>query len=152
MTQPIYLVIGCPGSGKSWVCEQLRDQYAYVRHDDYLNGGYLDAIKTIHKVTTKPLLIETPFSISQVKDPLEKAALPVVPVFIQEHHDVIRKRYRERGSGDLPAGHLARQLTYRQRAQLWQSFQGTSQQVLEYLKNAAPLVIEEKFPRETNQN
>lgn len=148
MTQPIYLVIGCPGSGKSWVCEQLRDQYEYVPHDSYLNNAlHIEATVRAAKTATKPLLIETPFSVSQIKDPLEKG-FRVVPVFIQEHHEVIRKRYKERGSGDLPAGHLARQLTYRQRAQLWQSFQGTSQQVLEYLRNATPLVIEEKFPWE----
>lgn len=145
----IYMVIGCPGSGKSWVCNQLRELYDYMPHDDYILGEkstalYIDAIKAMHRRALKPLLIETPFSISQIKDPLEKQGFRIVPVFIQEHPDVIRTRYRERGSGDLPYGHLSRQATYAERAKLWQSFVGTSAQVLAYLKNAAPK--QEKYP------
>src|SRR3981189_320255 len=116
----IYMVIGCPGSGKSWVCEQLKNLYDYVPHDNYLMGSkstslYIEAIIAMQKGARKPLLIETPFSVSQIKDPLEKRGLRITPVFIQEHPDVIRKRYRERDGTDIPAGHLSRQTTYAER-------------------------------------
>lgn len=147
----IFMVIGCPGSGKSWVCEQLRDRFDYVPHDDYAMGVkstllYVEAIIAMHRDARKPLLIETPFSVSQIKEPLEAKGFHITPVFIQEHPDVIRDRYRARGSGDLPAGHLSRQKTYAKRATEWQSFQGTSNEVLDFLKNAAP--ARERFPWE----
>lgn len=132
---PIYMVIG---SGKSWVCEQLTELFHYVRHDSSIGGDYLAEIKRQAKLATKPLLIETPFSVSQIKDPLEEAGFRIVPVFIQEHPDVIRQRYREREFKNIPEGHLARQATYAQRACNWDAFEGTSAQVLAYLRNAVP--------------
>jgi hypothetical protein len=142
----IYMVIGCPGSGKSWVCQQLVTQYAYVAHDSFIGENYVNAIKRYAEHADKPLLIETPFSISQVKEPLETAGFNVTPLFIQEHNDVIRKRYREREGKDIPPGHLARQLTYEQRAVAWHAFQGTSEQVLDRLKQLVP--VGKKFPWE----
>lgn len=151
MAVAVYMVVGCPGSGKSWVCGQLREHFDYMPHDDYMMGSksrqlYTEAILAMHRSgTRKPLLIETPFSMSQLIDPLEKAGVCVTPVFIIEKHDVIRERYRKRGSGEIPAGHLSRQLTYEQRAHEQQAFRGTSAQVLAYLKNLAPLQ-EHRYP------
>lgn len=132
----IYMVIGCPGSGKSWVCNQLADRFEYMKHDDYPNHtAYVSAISL--RNNTKPLLIETPFSVSQIKESLEKKGFVIVPVFIQEHPDVVRQRYREREGKEIPAGHLSRQNTYAERATAWQAYSGTSAQVLDYLRNAA---------------
>jgi hypothetical protein len=133
-TNLVFMVIGCPGSGKSWVCEQLKDRFHYVPHDAFLGVGYLRAIDKQLRIATKPLLIEAPFSISQIKDPLERAGFTVTPVFIQEAHAVIRARYRAREGKDIPPGHLTRQHTYQQRANLLGAFQGTSSEVLTHLK------------------
>ncbi len=135
MTQPIYMVVGCPGSGKSWVCAQLREQFEYVRHDNFLNTNiYISAIQQAHAKATKPLLIETPFSMSQLLEPLQSHGSKVECVFIQEVPGVIEARYRARESKIIPAGHLARQRTYAERAKAMQAFVGTSAQVLEYLR------------------
>lgn len=134
----IYMVIGCPSSGKSWVCNQLRDRYHYVSHDDYLDMSYLSAIVRESATAKKPLLIEAPFSISQLKDPLEEDGYNVTPVFIQESEATIKSRYLEREGKPIPDGHVSRQKTYAERAKLWHSFAGTSEQVLAYLKNAVP--------------
>ncbi len=142
----IYMVIGRPGSGKSWVCEQLRNQYRYVRHDDYIERNYVNEIIGEARIDGKPLLIETPFSVSQIKDPLEAKGFHVTPVFIKEDFDVVRKRYQKREGKPIPEGHLTRQNTYAERAKLWQSYIGTSAEVLAYLRNAAP---REKMPWET---
>lgn len=150
MTLPriyVYMVIGCPGAGKTWVCRQLASLYNYIPHDDYRDvNRYLEAIRRNAEVATRPLLIETPFSVSQIKEPLEAKGFHVVPVFIIEHPDVIRARYREREGKPIPEGHLTRQNTYWHRAQDWQAFTGTSAHVLEYLKDAAPKPV--KWPWE----
>jgi hypothetical protein len=136
----VYMVIGCPGSGKTWVCAQLIRQYQYVRHDSFIGANYVAEIVRQSKTAAKPLLIETPFSVSQIKDPLELQGFRVTPVFIQELPIVIMKRYLAREGKPIPTGHLARQTTYMARALEWQSFHGTSDAVLAYLKNAVPEV------------
>lgn len=128
-----YLVVGCPGSGKSWVCDQLKQMFRYVPHDMFINKDYLDAIQR-SKDTDKPLLIETPFSISQIKEPLEKRGFQVEPVFIQEKPETIAERYKARENRDIPKGHLTRQQTYASRAKEANAFSGTSSEVLEHLK------------------
>lgn len=133
----IFLVVGCPGSGKSWVCDQLKNKYQYVRHDDF-KIGYVDEIAKQAKTATKPLLIETPFSVSQVKEPLEKQGFEVVPVYIQEDASVIKQRYRAREGKDIPAGHLSRQATYAQRAAAQGAFSGSSTEILARLHSAVP--------------
>jgi predicted ABC-type ATPase len=145
----VYMVIGCPGAGKSWVCNQLRERYEYVRHDDHMTStnAYLEAIRRASETATKPLLIETPFSVSQIKEPLEKKGFVVTPVFIIEHPDVIRERYRAREGKPIPDGHLTRQNTYWHRSQDWQAYAGTAAAVLDYLKHAAP-APERKWPWE----
>lgn len=137
----IYMVVGCPGAGKSWVCEQLTDKFKYVHHDGfiYLKTGpkaYVDAILEAaeDEKNKKPILIEAPFSISQTKDPLEAKGYPVECVYIIEDHRVIADRYKKRDSKEIPRGHLTRQNTYLQRAKNSKAFTGTSDEVLEHLK------------------
>lgn len=138
--QPVYLVVGCPGSGKSWVCDQLKDLFTYVHHD--LHIGMAGEIYTFHlnraaNRSPRPILAEAPFSISAMKGPLESVGIRVIPVFIQEDPDVIKRRHRKREGRSIPVGHLTRQKTYALRAKQWKAFIGTSEEVLEHLKKEA---------------
>lgn len=153
MTKQIYMVVGVPCSGKSWVCEQLRDRFHYVRHDDYIDRDYVNEIVRVANSTrmlpaAKPLLIETPFSMSQILEPLEKAGFNVTPVFILETREVLRDRYRAREGTPIPQGHLTRQDTYRVRASHMQAFRGTSSEVLRYLQSLSQYNTGFKWPWE----
>lgn len=135
-----FMVVACPGAGKTWVCEQLKELFDYVHHDLFIGmegDRYVREIIARSQNATKPLLIEAPFSISQIKDPLERAGFQITPVFIQEDPKVISDRYMAREKKEIPKGHLTRQETYRQRANEWGAFRGTSTQVLEHLKRKA---------------
>jgi hypothetical protein len=128
---PIYLLAGTPGSGKTWVCKQLEDKFDYLAHDDFPNPKtYISAIKRLASFATKPILIETPFSVSTFTD-----SLPVTPVFIIESEEVTKSRYEARDNKPIPQGHLSRIKTYIDRAKELNAFSGTSEQVLEYLKS-----------------
>lgn len=136
--KPVYLVIGVPSSGKSWIASQLTS-FTYVHHDGYI--GHINQprvyVKEIVKqamVSDKPILAEAPFSISQIKDPLEARGIKVIPVFIIEDHKVLNDRYWERERKPIPQGHLTRQQTYKKRATEWKSFMGTSSECLEFLR------------------
>ena len=134
--QPIYLVAGSPGSGKSWVCEQLTDIFHYIPHDDYINKerSYHDTLKLMAKSGNKPVLTETPFSVSTIKEKLERSGFPVITVFIVEPPEVLAKRYQQRKGEEIPKGHLTRQETYKSRSKEWRCFCGTSSEVLTQLK------------------
>ncbi len=138
--QPIYLVVGVPGSGKSWVCEQLQKEFVYVHHDGFIGHinqpeVYVKAILDKAQDATKPLLTEAPFSIRSIKDPLVHAGYKVIPVFIIEKDEVVSARYLKREGKPIPKGHLTRVKTYEQRAKESGAFRGTSAEVLKHLKS-----------------
>ncbi len=133
--QTVYLLVGTPGSGKTWVAKQLTEKYEVVQHDDYIKGGYLEAVEKQARRSPKPVLAETPFSISEIKKPLEDRGIRVVPVFILESEDVTASRYLGRERKAIPQGHLTRINTYRQRAVEMRAAQGTSIEILEHLRN-----------------
>ena len=132
-----YLVIGIPASGKTWVCTRLSDVYEYWPHDDWMFydrqvSRYVEHILS-KKNSPNTLLIETPFSITAIKAPLEAAGMEVIPVFIVEKPEVILTRYNARGKRDMPLGNLRRQETYEKIADEWRAFKGTSTEVLKHL-------------------
>ena len=135
MRQPIYLVVGTPGSGKSWVCNQLKEKFKYLPHDEYMNDDlYVKAAARMAGHYLSPILIETPFSVSKIYEPLLKQGFTVIPVFIIETKQVTTERYEARENKPIPKGHLSRINTYVERAREMDAFQGTSEEVLEHLK------------------
>lgn len=137
MQQPIYLVVGTPGSGKTWVCKQLETKFAYLSHDDFINQSsvdYTNAAARLADYSNVPILIETPFSVSKIVEPLMKRGFVVIPVFIIETEEVTSKRYEDREGRPIIQGHLSRIATYINRAREMGAFKGTSQEVLDYLK------------------
>lgn len=131
----IYLVVGCPGSGKSWVCSQLAGEMDYVPHDDHFTGYVSAILRRASAPDTKPLIIESPFSVNEIRGPLESAGYNVRTLYIIEPDGVIAERYQNREKRPIPPGHLTRQQTYLKRAIDQGSFHGTSQQVLEKLQS-----------------
>lgn len=131
----VYLVVGCPGSGKTWVCEQLRDKFHYVPHDAYDEKVYP---QILHAATRdmEPVLGEIPFGLSKIHQSLSHHGVRVVPVFIIENEQTLQDRYRQREGRDIITGHLTRQKTYAQRARELGAFCGTAKEVLEHLKGA----------------
>jgi len=141
MSKTLHLIVGAPGSGKTWVTKQLEDKFHLIHHDGYIYlktpGAYVDAILREAPKATKPVLIEAPFSVSQTVEPLEKAGYTIKPVFIVEDSNVHSKRYQDREKKPIPQGHLTRTQTYLARAIQGKHFYGTSEQVLKHLKEIA---------------
>jgi hypothetical protein len=131
---PIYLVVGCPGSGKTWVCEQLADRFLWAPHDEHDERDY-PRILLEGKHETMPVLGEIPFGLSKIQEEIEATGRRVIPVFIIEPDRVLRARYLAREGKPIPKGHLTRQETYRLRALAFKSFQGTAIEVLAHLKS-----------------
>lgn len=131
----VYLVCGVPGSGKSWVCEQLLNRFDYVRHDDYIQGDYTKGIVYAAKRAEKPVLGDCPFGERVLVQELEKHGLEVTPLFIVEDPQLIKKRYEARDKKPFPPQHLTRAISIKNRAREWQAFSGKPEEVLAYLKD-----------------
>jgi hypothetical protein len=129
----IYLVCGVPGSGKSWVCNQLKNLFTYVPSDDFEKGFHLDALKAASR--NKPLLTDCPFGESALRTRLENANFKVIPYFIVENLETIKSRYKSRTRKDLPKNHQTRAATILDRAKEWKAKYGTSEEVLKMLKD-----------------
>lgn len=129
------LLVGCPASGKTWVAEQVKDKYNYVAHDDHIGGDYIKAAVEAVQSSEKPVLLETPFSMSKIMEPLNMHGIFVEPVHIQDDHEKIAERYRSREGKEIPKGHLTRQNTYLSRAMDNGHFHGTPEEVLNHLRN-----------------
>ena len=135
----VYLIVGVPASGKSWLCDQLRNRFEYVPHDETIHlkdpEAYLETIHAMSFEALKPLLIEAPFSMG-IEGELSALGYNVTPVFVIEEPSVLRHRYELRGRHEdhIIKGHLSRQDTFRKRAQLRQAFAGNSTEVLEHMR------------------
>lgn len=135
----VHLIIGVPGSGKTWVCEQLDGKgFHYVAHDNYIKGNYIGALHDAARFQTCPILAEAPFSITAIKEPLERFGIWVNPVFVLTPENELHRRWHERGNVEEKTknGHISRQHTYRQRALEYRAFSGTADEVLKYLKES----------------
>ena len=132
----IYIVCGPPASGKSWVCEQLSKSFSYVPHDEYQDTKHYAKELIDAKKSDWPnkILGDCPFAERPLKEALESLGEKAEFYFIVETPEVLSERYKERGK-PIPKGHLTRLNSMPARAKEWGAFHGTSEQVLEKLKN-----------------
>lgn len=152
--QDVYLIVGVSGSGKSWVARQLADKFNYVPHDRCwthphakpaegldpkwgppgCKSTHFESLLAAAKESALPVLSEVPFAERKLREDLEKEHVHVVPVFVIEPPEVIAKRYRQREGKDLAKPALSRAISIVDRAKEWNSFFGTSDEVLKHLK------------------
>lgn len=135
--QKIYILVGSPGVGKTWVSNQLKDQYNVKEYDDYMYSkpNIYQAALINAASEDKPVLANTPFGLSDLIEALEHNRIEVIPVFIIEHPALLSQRYQQRENKPIPKGHITRQQTYYNRAIELNAFKGTSLEVLNYLKD-----------------
>lgn len=141
--QPIYLICGVPGSGKTWVCNQVADKFHFVPQENFIskdrtiapNHLHREALLTAATKENKPVIGECPFMISIMINELKARGADVRPVFVLEPEHVVKMRYERREVRPIPKQHLTRVATVRQRARQYGIFSGSSDSVLQYLKD-----------------
>ncbi len=137
MAKDIFLICGVPGSGKTWVSEQLKDQYEYVPHDKHPIESYGSVLASAAKTATKPIIAECPFRMSQLIEELKAKNVSVNPYFIVEMAKTVRERYEKRESKPIPKQHISAIGKLRGTADKYKAITGTSDEIHRYLKGAA---------------
>lgn len=130
----MFLIIGVPCSGKSWVAMQVSKRFQWVPHDDFKESEYPSRLIKAAKRSELPVLGEIPFGLSKIKEEIENYGLKVVTVCISEEEPVLRSRYFQRERKEMPSGRMKLQETQKSRALEAGSFVGTSSEVLKFLK------------------
>lgn len=131
--QPIYVVCGVSGSGKSWVCTQLKEKFHYIPHDEHYENHAIVA-SMASKVASRPVITECPFAERVLREELEDRGHKVIPIFVIEDPYVVKRRYQSREGKPLPKAAFTRASTITKRAEEWKAPSGTSTQILKYLQ------------------
>ena len=131
----IYILVGSPGSGKTWVSQQLHTKYNVAEQDDFIGKDYVHHLLALAHAYRQPVLANTPFGLSKLMESLQNEGAEVEPVFIIESPLVLTQRYQQRENKPIPPGHITRQYTYLERARELRAFHGTAEEVLNYLKS-----------------
>ena len=127
--QDLYIVAGCPASGKSWVCNQLKDKFNYISYD---NTSKTQCIQELIINNDKPLLFDPTIKVSTFIKRI-KNRFNVHLIVIIEDEDTINQRMINRGGQitDTIKRRIKRMSNLSKQAE----FSGTSDQVLKYLLN-----------------
>lgn len=131
--QPVYLVCGVPGSGKTWCARQMADRWDYVPHDLHYKN-HADVVIHAAKIGKRPVITECPFAERELRDKLSQAGVPVIPYFVVEDPNTVKERYEKREGKPIPKNNLTRALSIRDRAKEWNAPMGTSGAILALLK------------------
>lgn len=136
MKQPVLLLCGVPGSGKTWVLSQLGDKFAIVQNDDYIghSKAHLSGAVALAANGMRPVLVDCPFGEREFRDALEAHGLEVYPFFIVESPAVVAERYRAREGKSAGKATLTRAVSIAERAAEWGAPAGTAEETLEHLR------------------
>jgi Zn ribbon nucleic-acid-binding protein len=125
----IFMVIGCSGSGKSWVCNQLKDDFQYISYDGSRKRNHIPGLM---EHSSKPKLYDPPIKVSTFFK-RHSHRFNIRCVAILETDDVVKERIKIRG-GIWTNSISKRNAVMVKRAAKYGEFSGTSQEVLDYLK------------------
>lgn len=131
--KPVYLLIGVPASGKTWITDQLKN-FVVVKNDDYIGRDLVAAVVKAAQTSQRPVIVDCPFGESKMHADLEKAGATVKPYFIVENVGIVAKRYKARDGKRAPNSVIARAATMADKARSWSAPSGTSTEILKLLQ------------------
>jgi DNA-binding CsgD family transcriptional regulator len=126
----VYMLIGAPAAGKSWIAKQLLDKFDYISYDDNKKKKHLDLLRT---PSNKPKLYDPTFKISTIIR-RHSDEFNFIIIAIEESEEVLRERINSR-NGKWTDTILKRNIQIRKRFEKYGNggMIGTSNDVLNYL-------------------
>lgn len=134
--QVVYIVSGIAGSGKSWICEQLKndERFHYVSYDNNRKKTHADLISSApdDKIVLYDLNINTSTFIRRNCENFNIRFVTVLGDFLQ-----VKQQLKDRG-GKITKGTYSRWKVMKRRSKTYGEFEGSSYEVLKYLKGLLP--------------
>lgn len=126
--QNLFLIAGCPASGKSWVCNQLEEEFNYISYDG-INKNY--HVYELLKNNSKQLLYDPTIKVSTFTKRYGHL-FNIRLIVIVEDESIINQRMIARNGKltDTIKRRIKRMKSLSENCE----FSGTSSEVLEYLK------------------
>ncbi len=110
----LYILVGSPCSGKTWVMTQLKDKTKVLEHDKYINKDYTEVL-TEELMVSPVVIAESPFSASLYVDTFTKLGHTVIPIYVISDDQVLATRYKERGKDAYPPRYISQNRTFKDR-------------------------------------
>jgi len=133
--QPVFLLCGPPGCGKTWISEQIQDRFNFVVHDEHPIDVYPSALLNASRVSELPILGNAPFRCGVVIQYLRIRKVDCKAIYIVEPYDVVAQRFIKReGREKFSSWHQKNIRHQNKRAETQADFKGTADEVLEYMK------------------
>lgn len=126
--QDLLLVAGCPASGKSWVCNQLKDKFNYVSYDEVNRNLH---VYELLKNNSKQLLFDPTIKISTFTKDIGHL-FNIRLIVIKEDESIINNRMISRG-GEVTET-IKKRIKRMNDLSKKCEFSGTSLEVFNYLK------------------
>lgn len=131
--QTVYIVSGIAGSGKSWVCNQLKDdpRFHYVSYDGNRTKTHMDMIRNApeDKIVLYDLNMKTSTFIRRNCEEFNIHFVTILGDFLQ-----VKQQLKDRG-GKITRGTYSRWKVMKKRSKKYGEFSGSSDDVLRYLRS-----------------
>jgi hypothetical protein len=131
-SHPIYLLVGAPCSGKTWIIDQAKDFAQCVEHDASLDNLDKYAGRVANAACAGIVVADIPFKGEEFAAQLSKLGLDVHKLYVLVRDGDLKQRYFKR-NGKLPHQYILN--TNKSIMEHFQEgeFAGDSTHVLEYL-------------------
>lgn len=129
----IYLLVGAPAAGKSWVANQLTNKFTYISYDENNKGEHLTLLRSAP--SNRAIIYDPTFKISTIIR-RHSDEFDFKLIAIQESEDILKARIAER-KGTWTDTIMKRNTQISKRYEKYgaDGFLGTSEEVLEYLQS-----------------
>ena len=131
MPREVHLLVGVPGSGKSWVAERVGDGFEHIAHDEHAARDYARVLAERARAGGKPILAEAPFRVGVLQAMLTAHRVPVKSYYLDVDQETAKRQYEARTGKAFPEQHARNLERYAMRD--W-DHRGSADAMLEKLK------------------
>jgi hypothetical protein len=132
MPRDVHLIVGVPGSGKSWVADKLQKRFEHVPHDEHPARDYAKVLAERARAEgTREILAEAPFRAAHLQEMLAAHHVKVHTYYLDVPSATAREQYESRTGKTFPEQHARNLERYASRD--W-DHRGSAEELLETLK------------------
>ena len=127
----LFILIGAPGVGKTWICNKLSKDFNIISSDRLRNG--IDAAVDQALLGEKPVLVDIPFRIKAFIERWRQKVPDAVVIALVEDRETHEQRLKSRG-GEFDATILKRVKRVNSLSKQYANIIGNTDQILNQME------------------